>query len=94
MSAADDAVSVADSILEHRIRRTEAERIQLLKDHPDCGEIEEHRVICKQCSKWVNLGRGTTYAIKPWEKHRARCDSKTRPQDEKYVSSCFKNLVH
>jgi hypothetical protein len=41
--------------------------------------MEPHRVLCMKCDKWVNLGRQQTYAIRPWEKHRERCDKLTRP---------------
>ncbi|KAH7926047.1 hypothetical protein BV22DRAFT_390586 [Leucogyrophana mollusca] len=74
----DDASSIAESSNGGitRIRRTEPERIQYFKDQPDCGEMEPYRVFCKRCNKWVNLGRRTTYTVRPWETHRSRCDKK------------------
>lgn len=73
----DDSVSIAESSPgSSRVRRTEAERIQLLEADPNCGEMEPHRVYCTSCEKWVNLGKPQTYALRPWEKHRARCDQK------------------
>ncbi|KIM90382.1 hypothetical protein PILCRDRAFT_812122 [Piloderma croceum F 1598] len=73
----DDSVSIAESSPgSGRVRRTEAERIQLLEADLNCGEMEPHRVYCTSCEKWVNLGKQQTYALRPWEKHRARCDQK------------------
>jgi len=73
----DDSVSIAESSPESgRVRRTEAERIQLMEADPNCGEMEPHRVYCTSCEKWVNLGKQQTYALRPWDKHRARCNQK------------------
>jgi hypothetical protein len=73
----DDSASVVDSSpAALKVRRTEAERIQILKDDAACGEMEPHRAICTRCEKWVNLGKQQTYALRPWEKHRRRCDQK------------------
>jgi len=73
----DDSASIAESSPGGaKVRRTEAERIQCLKDDPACGEMEPHRVFCTCCDKWVNLGKRQTYALRPWEKHRIRCDQK------------------
>jgi hypothetical protein len=81
----DDSVSVSEpSPGSARIRRTEAERMQLLKDHVECGEMEPHRVFCTRCDQWVNLGKQQTYALRPWEKHRTRCDQK-HPAEVLYV---------
>jgi hypothetical protein len=73
----DDNASVAESSKGGvRFRRTEAERIQYFSDHPHCGTMEPHRVLCTKCHKFVNLGRKQTYAVRPWEVHRSRCDQK------------------
>lgn len=81
----DDSVSVSESSPGSAwIRRTEAERIQLLKGHVECGEMEPHRVFCTRCDQWVNLGKQQTYALRPWEKHRTRCDQK-RHAEVSYV---------
>lgn len=72
----DDNVSVADSSISVKIRRNEAERIEYFQNQPECGKMEPHHVHCLQCGKSVNLGRRQTYAVRPWEIHRARCDQK------------------
>jgi hypothetical protein len=73
----DDNASVAESSFSTAvIRRTEAERIEYFKNQPDCADTEPHSVLCTRCNKTVNLGRKQTYAVKPWEKHRVRCDAK------------------
>jgi len=73
----DDASSVAKSCPGSvRRRRTEAERIEVIKGHVHCGEMEPHRVFCTRCDQWVNLGKKQTYTVKSWEKHRIRCDQK------------------
>jgi len=76
----DDSISVAESSKGSAgTRRTQSERIQIFTEHPECGSIEPHRVFCNKCNKWVNTGRQQTYAIRPWEKHRGRCDKSTQP---------------
>ncbi|KAJ7782001.1 hypothetical protein DFH07DRAFT_393142 [Mycena maculata] len=73
----DDNASVAESSMgAGTIRRTEAERIEYFNNQPDCSNIEPHGVMCTRCNKLVNLGRKQTYAVKPWETHRKRCDQK------------------
>ncbi|KAJ7504281.1 hypothetical protein B0H11DRAFT_1981470 [Mycena galericulata] len=73
----DDNASVAESSMgTGTIRRTEAERIEYFNNQPDCSNIEPHGVMCTRCNKLVNLGRKQTYAVKPWETHRKRCDQK------------------
>ncbi|KAF8906249.1 hypothetical protein CPB84DRAFT_429337 [Gymnopilus junonius] len=73
----DDGASVADSFISTtRIRRNEGERIEYFKNQPECGKLEPHSAECIKCRKIVNLGRKQTYAVRPWEIHRARCDLK------------------
>jgi hypothetical protein len=73
----DDNVSIADSsVSTNRVRRNEAERIQYFENQQECGKMEPHQVHCLRCSKPVNLGRKQTYAVRPWEIHRARCDQR------------------
>lgn len=71
----DDVSSIAQSSPGMvTIRRTESERIKILRESDYCGDLEPHKAFCKHCSKWVNLGKQQTYALKPWEAHRRRCD--------------------
>jgi hypothetical protein len=73
----EDSVSVVESSPgSTKVRRTETERIHLFETDANCGEMEPHRVHCTCCDKWVNLGKQQTYALRPWEKHRIRCDQK------------------
>ncbi|KAJ7576997.1 hypothetical protein C8J56DRAFT_972084 [Mycena floridula] len=74
----DDTASVAESFMStNRVRRTEPERIEYFKNQPECDpQLEPHRVRCLRCRKHVSLGTKTTYAVKPWESHRLRCDQK------------------
>jgi len=72
----DDNVSVDDSSISVRVRRNEAERVEYFQNQPECGKMEPHHVQCLRCGMSVNLGRKQTYAVRPWEIHRARCDQK------------------
>ena len=72
----DDNVSLADSSISVRVRRNEAERVEYFQNQPECGKMEPHHVQCLRCGISVNLGRKQTYAVRPWEIHRARCDQK------------------
>ncbi|KAF5379362.1 hypothetical protein D9757_007611 [Collybiopsis confluens] len=73
----DDGASVTDSIVPtNRVRRTEEERIEYFKNQPECSSLEPNRVKCTRCQKYVALGNKTSYNVRPWEKHRARCDLK------------------
>ncbi|KAE9396892.1 hypothetical protein BT96DRAFT_921818 [Gymnopus androsaceus JB14] len=62
----DDGASVADS----------SERIEYFKNQPECGSLEANRAKCLRCDKYVALGKQTSYNVRPWEKHRAKCDLK------------------
>lgn len=72
----DDNISLADSTVSTKIRRNESERIEYYNNQPECGKAEPHSAFCTKCNKSVNLGRKQTYAVRPWEIHRARCDQK------------------
>ncbi|KAF9224029.1 hypothetical protein BS17DRAFT_780368 [Gyrodon lividus] len=73
---ADETSSIAESSSGVRVRRTEPERIQYLKDQPECGELEAHRAFCTRCESWVNLGKPRTYTVRRWEVHRLKCNQK------------------
>ncbi len=73
----DDNASIAESTISvTKTRRNEAERIEYYKNQPECGILEPHAAQCTRCDKIVNLGRRQTYAVRPWELHRIRCDQK------------------
>ncbi|KAG2157679.1 uncharacterized protein EDB93DRAFT_805936 [Suillus bovinus] len=71
---ADETSSIAESSAGARIRRSESERIQYFKDQSQCDGMEPRRVHCSRCDKWINLGKRQTYAVRPWEIHRRKCD--------------------
>ncbi|KAK7061065.1 hypothetical protein VNI00_000800 [Paramarasmius palmivorus] len=75
-SEVDDGASVADSILTSRVRRTEAERIEYFNNQPEASNVEPHSIVCLRCRRQISLGKRQTYAVKPWEAHRSRCDAK------------------
>ncbi|KAG6336029.1 hypothetical protein ID866_3064 [Astraeus odoratus] len=85
---ADETESIAESSHGTRIRRNEAERLQYFNDQPDCGALELHRAFCRRCGCWVGLGKRQSYTVRPWEKHRAKCDLKSPiVQEAKPVST-------
>ncbi|TFK48557.1 hypothetical protein OE88DRAFT_1761684, partial [Heliocybe sulcata] len=65
-----------------RLRRSEPERIQYFKDHPNCDQFEVHRVHCTNCGKWISLGKRPTYAITPFSNHLKRCIKNDQPVQE------------
>ncbi|KAF7975454.1 hypothetical protein HWV62_7768 [Athelia sp. TMB] len=80
----DDGVSVPDSAKSvTRPRTTPAQRIQAIQSHIHCGDLEPHRAFCKNCDRWVNLGKQQTYAVGVWLKHRTRCDSQAEKTPSK-----------
>ncbi|KAJ2918683.1 hypothetical protein MD484_g1764, partial [Candolleomyces efflorescens] len=71
------ADSLADSVMGAaggRISRTAKDRQEYFKNQSDCHAFGPHRAICSRCKKIVNLTRKQTYAVGPWERHRAKCD--------------------
>ncbi|KAG6861448.1 hypothetical protein C0995_016539 [Termitomyces sp. Mi166 len=80
---ADDNASIADSVISvGRIRRNEAQRLQYFKNEPLCGALTKDNAECKRCGKSVRLGGRTTYRIRPWEMHRAKCDQMPVPTND------------
>jgi hypothetical protein len=71
---ADETSSIAESSFGSRIRRLEPERIQYFKDQSHCDDSEPHRAHCNRCNRWIYLGKRQTYAVRPWETHRRKCD--------------------
>ena len=72
---ADDNESVAESV-PGTVRRTEEQRIQYLREQPDCGELEPHRVFCKRCKRWVGMGGKPSYPVYKWTRHIEKCKTK------------------
>lgn len=74
-SDSEDGAYITDSTISSKIkRRREPERIEYFRNQPFCGKLDPHEVTCTKCSKTVKLSRRQTYAIRPWENHRRRCD--------------------
>ncbi|KAI6113014.1 hypothetical protein F5141DRAFT_1110965 [Pisolithus sp. B1] len=84
---ADETESIAESSCGTRVYRSEPERIEYFKKQPECGELEPHRAFCTRCDSWINLRKNQTYTVRPWEKHRARCDLKPSVAKETKVAS-------
>ncbi|KAG6888851.1 hypothetical protein C0992_007347, partial [Termitomyces sp. T32_za158] len=79
----DDSASIADSIISvGRTRRNEAQRLEYFKNEPLCRAFTKDAAECSRCGKSVRLGGRTTYRIRPWEMHRAKCDQMPLPADE------------
>lgn len=53
-----------------RARKTEAERIEFLQNDPFTGDVEPHRVFCKECDEWVDLAPKRKYVMSNWNAHR------------------------
>ena len=53
-----------------RARKTEAERIEFLQNDPLTGDVEPHRVFCKECDEWVDLAPKRKYVMANWNAHR------------------------
>ncbi|TFK29681.1 hypothetical protein FA15DRAFT_663846 [Coprinopsis marcescibilis] len=75
----EDEGSVAESIAEStitsgRISRTVKDRQEYFKNQSDCAAFGPYRALCSRCKHFVNLNRSQTYAVTPWERHRAKCD--------------------
>ncbi|KAG7445013.1 uncharacterized protein BT62DRAFT_1077230 [Guyanagaster necrorhizus] len=73
----DDNASVAESFISlSRVRRNEAERTEYFKNQPECQFIEDdsYHVKCSRCGKVVSLGTKRPFTVRPWEKHREKCD--------------------
>ncbi|KAF9645804.1 hypothetical protein BDM02DRAFT_3271433 [Thelephora ganbajun] len=73
----DDNESVAGSTT-GTIRRTEEQRIQYLREQPDCGELEPHRAFCKRCNRWVGMGGKARYPVYKWTRHIEKCKTRER----------------
>ena len=71
----DDNESVAESV-PGMVRRTEEQRIQYLREQPDCGELEPHRAFCKRCKRWVGMGGKPSYPVYKWNRHYEKCKTK------------------
>jgi hypothetical protein len=72
---ADALVSLsADEIFaEQPVRRNAAERRAYLLADKFIQTVEEERVKCAKCEKWVTLKKGQPYDLAKWKQHRDKC---------------------
>lgn len=58
---------------EQPVRRNVAERRAYLLADKFIETVEEERVKCSKCQKWVALKKGHPYDLAKWKQHRDRC---------------------
>jgi len=56
-------------------RPSEKERKEFLESDNQIETVEKHRVSCRTCGTWVDLGHGSSYATGNWVKHKVRCSA-------------------
>ncbi|KAI0033914.1 hypothetical protein K488DRAFT_84462 [Vararia minispora EC-137] len=72
-SDADESASALLSSVGKAVRRSEAERQEILEQDPRAEEVRPYEVLCKTCSRWVKLGNKRRYNLEPWKKHQKSC---------------------
>jgi len=69
----DDAISVLANS-EIREPLTETEKEMILKSDFRAQVVEPHRILCKKCQKWINLGSKRQFAhLSNWFVHQMWC---------------------
>jgi len=56
-------------------RPSEQERKEFLESDSQIETVEKHRVSCRKCLTWVDLGQTSSYATGNWVKHKVRCSA-------------------
>jgi len=56
-------------------RPSEQERKEFLESDNQIERVENHRVSCRKCLTWVDLGQASSYATGNWVKHKVRCSA-------------------
>jgi hypothetical protein len=56
-------------------RPSEQERKDFLESDNQTETVEKHRVSCRKCLTWVELGHASSYATGNWVKHKVRCSA-------------------
>ncbi|KZV65183.1 hypothetical protein PENSPDRAFT_655990 [Peniophora sp. CONT] len=69
------AGSIADSTTGKGSRKTEEERIEFIRSHRECREVEPHRAYCIPCDAWIPLNSSRRYSMQPWIVHIKACRS-------------------
>lgn len=54
-------------------RLTEEQRKEFLENDKQIEKVEQHKVCCAKCQKWVDLSPTQTYASKNWIAHKLKC---------------------
>jgi hypothetical protein len=56
-------------------RPSEQQRKEFLESDNQIETVEKHRVSCRKCLAWIELGRASSYATGNWVKHKVRCSA-------------------
>jgi len=56
-------------------RPSEQQRKEFLESDNQIETVEMHRVSCRKCLAWVDLGHASSYATGNWVKHKVRCSA-------------------
>jgi len=56
-------------------RPSEQQRKEFLESDNQIETVEKHRVSCRKCLTWIDLGRASSYATGNWVKHKVRCSA-------------------
>lgn len=53
-----------------KVQHYESERLALLERDPQIDKIEEYRVLCSNCDKWIQLRKDRPYCPIAWTAHK------------------------
>lgn len=84
-------------------RKSVSQRRSVLENEDHISQVEEYRVRCKECQKWVTLNPKCTYELHNWTRHKQKCPritgtqikrmgviKKARLNDPVSIDGCFK----
>ncbi|KAG6873819.1 hypothetical protein C0992_008380, partial [Termitomyces sp. T32_za158] len=74
-------------------KKTILDRRSALATDVAISVVEENRVKCKGCSKWIKLSDRTAYEIKNWEVHKNSCPQITGVQTQRVRSAVLKKVI-
>ncbi|KAF8585474.1 hypothetical protein K439DRAFT_1660249 [Ramaria rubella] len=61
-----------------KVKHYESERLALLEKDPQVEDIEEYRVLCAFCEKWIQLRKDRPYCPNAWTAHKLQCVNRRR----------------
>ncbi|KIY73202.1 hypothetical protein CYLTODRAFT_440027 [Cylindrobasidium torrendii FP15055 ss-10] len=64
-------------------RRNAEQREAQLRSDPLIQIVEESRVFCSLCQKWVQLRQDSSFCAYPWTQHRGKCLARSDRQTER-----------